>query len=306
MNRQNFMLFTPMLPEVAAARSLRATSCSRCAPHFAAEAPRGLSRRSSWARRPGSDLARRTVTVRHPVTHESKLVEYDELVLAVGATDSTMGVPGVEKFARAAQDDCRRRRSCAAASSARWKWPPRRTTCWSAIGFCALSSLAEISRASNLRASCRRFLELDSALLSALSIASRSSSCPGVRRRAARPSAREVRQIRGGGLNRSAEHVLRLKQEVSAVDGRGVELKGGERIASATILWAAGEKPSPLAEPLGLKTNEHGAIETGGDFAVEGARARLGAGRLRGGPEARRRHLRAARAECDSRRRASG
>ena len=62
-----------------------------------------------------------------------------------------------------------------------------------------------------------------------------------------------------------------MHEEVSAVDSRGVELKDGKRIASGTILWAAGDKPSPLAAQLGLKTNEHGAIETSGDFTVTGA-----------------------------------
>jgi len=64
---------------------------------------------------------------------------------------------------------------------------------------------------------------------------------------------------------------LRLNQEVSAIDGRGVELKGGERIASGTVIWAAGEKASPLAHMLGLKTSKRGAIETGADFAVAAA-----------------------------------
>ena len=63
---------------------------------------------------------------------------------------------------------------------------------------------------------------------------------------------------------------LVLGREVNAVDPHGVELKDGERIESATVIWAAGVAPSPLAKQLGIKTNEHGAIETGGDFAVAG------------------------------------
>lgn len=63
---------------------------------------------------------------------------------------------------------------------------------------------------------------------------------------------------------------LRLKKEVNAVDARGVELKGGEKIPSATVVWAAGEKPAPLASTLGLPTNERGAIETSGDLSVPG------------------------------------
>lgn len=98
-SRQNFMLFTPMLPEVAAGslaardimQPLRASTHDR--------SRRAASSRFELGEATGVDLVRRAVTVRHPVTHELRLVEYDELVLAVGATASTMGVPGVEELA---------------------------------------------------------------------------------------------------------------------------------------------------------------------------------------------------------------
>jgi NADH dehydrogenase len=36
-------------------------------------------------------------------------------------------------------------------------------------------------------------------------------------------------------------------------------------------MWAAGEEPAGLVKHIGVKTNKRGAIETGGDFAVDGA-----------------------------------
>ncbi len=216
----------------------------------------------------GVDLARRTVTVRHPLTHDSKLVEYDELVLAVGATDSTMGVPGVEKFAVplktiADAQIVRSRVVGALEAAATTSDLPR------GIVSCDLSWSEGTLPGSNSRANClhsyTRFCSTTRA-----SIAQRSSwSCWSPARVCSDTCPTNLESTRQRRLSkRGAE--LRLNEEVSAIDGRGVELKSGEHIASGTVIWAAGEKPSPLAEILGLKTNKHGAIETGPDFVVAG------------------------------------
>nr|MDQ6930517.1 FAD-dependent oxidoreductase [Candidatus Eremiobacteraeota bacterium] len=235
-NRDNFMLFTPMLPEVAAgslaARDIMQPLRAGCATFELGEAV-------------GADLAHRTVSVRHPLTHETKLLEYDELVIAVGATGSTMGIPGVTKFAVPLK-------TIADAEMIRSK---------------VVGALEVAARTADLQERDRllRFViiggnftgveltgELDAFLRSILDY------YPSID-----PQQVEVHLLDAGErllghlpakFGRHAAGVLaargtrlRLKQEVNAVDSRGVELKSGERIASATVLWAAGEKPSPLA-----------------------------------------------------------
>ena len=261
-SRQNFMLFTPMLPEAATGsietrhilQPLRAQV--RSAAFELGEAV-------------GIDLARRSVTVRHPLTHESKLIAYDELVLALGATDSTMGIPGVERFTvplkTIADAEVLRDRVIGAlevAANTANLLERDRLLRFVVVG----GNFTGVELAGELQAFLRSILRYYSGI---------------------DPSKVEVALLESGGkllshlspkFGKYAASTLRKRgirllmgRSVSAVDARGVELENGERLASATVMWAAGEEPSPLAKHLGVKTNEHGAIVTGGDFGVEGA-----------------------------------
>ena len=169
------MLFTPMLPEVAAG-SIEARDIMQ---PLRAAVHRGTNGTGSsdfeLGEAIGVDLGARTVTIRHPITHDSKCIEYDELVLALGATDSTMGVPGVEKFAvplkTIADAEIVRSRVVGALEVS----GENTAICWSAIGSCALSSSEETLPASNWQASSRRFSVRFCATIRA-SIRSRSNS----------------------------------------------------------------------------------------------------------------------------------
>ncbi len=261
-SRQNFMLFTPMLPEVAtgsidAQDIMQPLRSSHHGPRF--ELGEAI----------GVDLSRRTVTVRHPLTHDSKLLEYDELVLAVGATDSTMGVPGVEKFTVPLKtiEDARivRRRvvgALEAAATTSDLATRDRLLRFVVIGgdFTGVELAGELL--AFLHSTLEYYPSIDRSAVDLVVLES------GARLLGHLPD--KFGKYAAAALSKRGAR-LRLNEKVSAIDGRGVELKSGERIASGTVIWAAGEKPSPLAEILGLKTNKHGAIETGADFAVDGA-----------------------------------
>ncbi len=267
-SRSNYMLFTPMLPEVASG-SLAARDIMQ--PLRSAMRRRSGSDASSFelGEAVGIDADRRAVTVRHPLTRDSKLIAYDELVLALGSTSSTMDIPGVAKFTvplkTIADAEIVRSRVVGALEVA-----------------CKTHDVIERDRLLRFIIVGGDFtgVELAGELLAFLD--SILKFYPGIDRGGV-----EVLVLDSG--ERLLEHLperfgkyaasvlskrgarLMLKQDVSAVDSRGVELKSGERLASGTVLWAAGVKPSPLAELLGLQTSKHGAIETGGDFAVAGA-----------------------------------
>jgi NADH dehydrogenase len=265
-SRQNFMLFTPMLPEVASGaidahdimQPLRVSTRGR--------RNTGGSSRFELGEAVGVDVARRTVTVRHPLTQDSRLIEYDELVLAVGATDSTMGVAGVEKFAVPLKtiEDAQivRRRvigALEAAATASDLGARDRFLRFVIIGgdFTGVELAGELL--AFLRAILGYYPSIDPAKVELVVLES------GARLLGHLPD--KFGKYAAAALSKRGAR-LRLNEEVSAIDGRGVELKSGERIASGTVIWAAGEKPSPLADILGLTTNKHGAIETGADFAV--------------------------------------
>lgn len=267
-SRQNFMLFTPMLPEVAAG-SLAARDIMQ--PLRASTHDRGqmaASSRFELGEATGVDLVRRAVTVRHPVTHESRFVEYDELVLAVGATASTMGVPGVEEFAiplkTISDAEVVRTRvvgALEAAADAKDLLERDRLLRFVIIGggFTGVELAGELQ--SFLNSILRYYPRINAKQVEIVVVESGERLLGHLPAKFGRYAA-SILKKRGA--------VMRLKQDVSEINDRGAQLKGGELIPSATIIWVAGVKPSPLAETLGLKTTEHGAIETGADFVVGG------------------------------------
>jgi NADH dehydrogenase FAD-containing subunit len=76
-------------------------------------------------------------------------------------------------------------------------------------------------------------------------------------------SAAGKRQLEGLGVE------VRLAQGVDEVDEDGV-IVGGERIASKTVLWAAGVAPSPAGKWLGATTDHAGRVRIQGDLTVPG------------------------------------
>jgi NADH dehydrogenase len=267
-SRQNFMLFTPMLPE-AAVGSIEMRDIMQ--PLRAALGGNNGARRSSsfeLGDATGIDVERRRVSVRHPLTHELKLIEYDEVVLALGATGSTMGVPGVEKFTvplkTIGDAELVRNRIVGAlevATETRDLIERDRLLRFVIVGgnFTGVELAGELQ--AFLRSILRYYPSIDRAKVELVLVESGQKLLGHLPAKFGKYAASMLRE-RGTRLL--------LGRAVSAVDPRGVELQSGERIASATVIWAAGEEPSPLAKQLGIRTDEHGAIETGGDFAVTG------------------------------------
>ena len=62
---------------------------------------------------------------------------------------------------------------------------------------------------------------------------------------------------------------LRLNAAVEQVDTNGITA-AGQRIESATVLWAAGVAASPAAGWFGLKLGRHGALPVEPDLSVPG------------------------------------
>jgi NADH dehydrogenase len=63
---------------------------------------------------------------------------------------------------------------------------------------------------------------------------------------------------------------VRLGARVTAIDSAGVVLSDGERIASRTVLWAAGVQASPLAASLGAPLDRAGRVDVMPDLSVPG------------------------------------
>lgn len=57
-----------------------------------------------------------------------------------------------------------------------------------------------------------------------------------------------------------------LGKKVTHVEGSGVRLEGGLLVPAATVIWAAGAEASPIARTVGLTTDRRGRIEVDGSM----------------------------------------
>src|SRR5216117_1250467 len=71
---------------------------------------------------------------------------------------------------------------------------------------------------------------------------------------------------------------VRTGCRVERVAGDHVELSGGERIATATVIWAAGIRAAPVAARLGLPTGRSGRLSVAPTLQVPGFPAVFAAG----------------------------
>jgi NADH dehydrogenase len=80
-------------------------------------------------------------------------------------------------------------------------------------------------------------------------------------------SRRAERDLREMGVE------VRLDTRVAAVDSLGVELQGPaetERVATRNVIWAAGIRPSPIANSLGCPLDRSGRVIVQPDLSVPG------------------------------------
>lgn len=260
-DRRNFMLFTPMLPEVAAG-SVEA--------RHVVQPFRSMLRRTSFELGDitGVDLNARQLTVRHPVTGDTRELSYDELVLALGAESSTMGVPGVQEHAiplKSLSDAERLHRAVLGVAEVVEKTldvvERDRLLRFVVVG----GSFTGVEAAGELHGFLRSI----------------SSYYPALRKHGY-----EILLIEGGErllphldakFGKYAAHSLTdrgvrvlVREDVDRVERDCVVLKSGKSFPSRTIVWAAGIKPNPLLEHIGLPRLEKGAAIVDPELSVHG------------------------------------
>lgn len=63
---------------------------------------------------------------------------------------------------------------------------------------------------------------------------------------------------------------IRTKDTVTEIGEDYAQTKGGERVPTHTVVWAAGIAPNPMVKTIGLPTNEKGYIDCERDLRVKG------------------------------------
>lgn len=258
---ENFSLFTPMLPEVCSgALEVR---------HVATPIRTQL-RRTTFLLGDvrGVDLEARRVTAAHALTHRERTLDYDHLVLALGSSTSTFGLPGVAEhtFALKSLEDAAALRNrlmwaleTAAATDDAGDRARLLTVAVVGGGFTGVEVAGEIAE---LFSSVLRFYpNVARRDVRVVLIEGGATLLPGLPAR--------MGQYAGARLQRRGVEV-RTSAPVASADARGLSLQGGEHIDSATVIWSAGVRPSPALEGVALPKNRHGAVLVERDLRVQG------------------------------------
>jgi NADH dehydrogenase len=260
-SRENFSLFTPMLPEVSSGElDIRHVvtpirSQLRHA-HFVLADVRAL------------DVAAHAVEITHTLTGRDERVVYDQLVIALGSSTSTFGLPGVAEhvFALKTLEDAGILRNRLV-----WLLELADSTSDAALrrryltvvvvggGFTGVEATGEFVEL--FHSVLRFYPSIDRAMVRIVLIEAGDVLLPGLPPRMGSYSAANLRK-------RGVE--IRTGDGVASADDDGIVLQSGARIETATIVWSAGVAPAPTIGGSPLPRTKRGAIVVGRDFLIEG------------------------------------
>ena len=262
-SRDNFTLFTPMLPEV---------SSGGLEPRHVATPVRAQVHRTTFVLGEISvvDLAARHVEARHPITGDVKRLEYDHIVLALGSVTSTFGIPGVAEHTlplKTLEDAETLRNRVIAALEQAVVTPPgpdrERLLTFAVVGGgytgceCAgelvdfFRSIVPFYRPLRLRDVRMILIEAGPALL------------PDLPEKMGRYTTRNL-------ARRNVELVI--GDGVTRIDAHAIALQSGRNIPCATMVWSAGVRPSPVLRDLpGVEHARNGGILVNQDMSALGA-----------------------------------
>lgn len=237
---QNFLLFTPMLAEVASG-DLDPRHIITPIRHLA-PAARVVS---------GSveaiDIANRTVKVGRPFGLEPVELQGDAIVLAPGSVPATFGIEGVDDLAlpfKTIGDALRIRNRILALLETATEETDRRLTHVAIVGAGYSGAELAAALADLLGSAARRYFPSAPrpavTLIDALDRVAPTLS--------PRLSARAERALTRRGVD------LILGEKVQSVERHGVALESGRRVEAETVVWSAGVRPHPLVDELALPT----------------------------------------------------
>jgi NADH dehydrogenase len=261
LSRENYTLFTPMLPEV--------TSGELEVRHVVTPIREQLRRsRFVLADVDEIDVLASTVTYHHVLTGASVVQAYDHLVLALGASTSTFGLPGVAEHAWALKtledadalrnhlvwlleladtidDEARRKRLL--------------TIAVVGGGFTGVEAAGEIVEL--FRSVLRFYKRLRPEQVKMVLVEAGPTLLAGLPAKMGEYSRRVLER-------RGVEVVT--GDGVTGADSTGLNMQSGRRIETETIIWSAGVQPSPTVAKTALPTTKRGAIQTQRDMRVAG------------------------------------
>jgi len=260
-SRENFSLFTPMLPEVSSGNleSRHVVTPVRAQLQHA-QFVLGEVR--------AVDLTAKTVEVEHSLLGSRETLAYDQLVFALGSVTSTFDLPGIAKHALPLKtlEDAERLRDYViamleiadvTADPVERKRPL--TFLFVGGGFTGVEAAGEM--VDFFRSTVRFYRTVDPREIEIVLVEGGKKLLPELQAGMGEYSA--------GALERRGVRVL-LGTRVAGAGDDGLHLADGRVIATATIVWSAGIKPSPVVAALPIGTGHGGAIPVNPDLSVAG------------------------------------
>ena len=258
-SRENFSLFTPMLPEVGS---------GNLETRHVVTPVRAQLRRTEFMLGDvvGIDLDARKVDVEHTILGTRQSVGYDQLIFALGSVTSTFNLPGVEEHSLAYKtlEDADRLRNhvIAMLELAEVTHDPAErqrllTFVFVGGGFTGVEAAGEM--ADFFRSSVRFYPGITQDQIEIVLVEGGPKLLPDLQDGMGEYSAK--------ALSRRGIRVM-TSTLVAGADERGLKLKDGRQIDTSTIVWSAGVKPSPVVAALPIGTGRGGAIPVRDDFSV--------------------------------------
>jgi len=244
---ENFMLYTPMLPE-AASGTLEPRHVVVPLRQMCPQAELLLTRVTAI------DEERRLATIERP-EGETEEVHYEQLVVALGAVTRVLPIPGLREHGVGFKDlaDAIALRNRVLQQLERAAIRPDAVEelgfVFVGAGYAGVEALAELSDLAHaalrfypvLRAVPQRWVLVDAA----------PKILPEIPRRLGEYAARHLER-------RGVE--IHVGEMLESYDGREAVLSSGMRIPARTLVWTAGVRANPLLAELGFPLDERGRV----------------------------------------------
>ena len=258
-SRLNYSLFTPMLPEVGS---------GNLETRHVVTPVRAQLQRATFvlADVRTIDLAAKTVDVEHTIRGARRTLPYDQLVIALGSVTSTFDLPGIAERSlpyKTLEDADRLRNHVIAMLelASETTDPAERKRLLSFVfvggGFTGVEAAGEM--ADFFRSSLRFYPNIAPDEIQIALVEGGRKLLPELQAGMGEYSAK--------ALSRRGIDVM-TNAMVASADRHGLHLKDGRLLDTATIVWSAGVKPSPVVKASPIGTGRGGSVTTNPDLSV--------------------------------------
>jgi len=257
-SRENFMLYTPTLPEAAS---------GTLEPRHVVVPLRMMCPHSDLVlgEITGVDETARQVSV--DTDSGGMELEYRNLVVALGAVARTLPIPGLAEHghgfknladAIALRNHVLRQLDAADAAVDPEVAKRRLTFVFVGAGYAGVEALAEL--ADLVRDAMRYYPRLQGIEQRWVLVDAASKILPEIPRGLGDYAARQL-------VKRGIE--IRVETTLESVEEHAATLSDGERIGTDTLVWTAGVRPTPVVGRFGFPVDEHGRVKVSQTLCVE-------------------------------------